>query len=831
MYDIIYIGKNTDQQYKNLKTLYPTAKFAEDVSSAKKKCFTKMFWVVWPDINVCDNFKFDYSADEWSQEYIHAFLNGDTYDGIILVPKRAQIAERELRHRFFVNKKEVDIVASTPKPFDVFYVDTWEDYEHALENSSTEMFWAVSHNLKYSMSYINSFYFSHHNSYDRKENHAFVHDVDERKLYNGVFLCSRNKPLNKKQIDYRFLVNAKQWDDVVSGSRNYEIYVINNYREYLDVMEHCPTEMFWMIPPHVSVRDNFEFDLYFSHDNEYDRKINHVFKNGDYYDGVVLCSKHAPISEREFKYRFITNKKEHEVVASDPLKYDKIVVNTYEEFCELQKTVSTDFFYVIPSDVDVDWNFDYQVPYYERDNIHVFKNGEYYDGVFLIHKENLLAQREFDYRFFRNKKEIDIVASTPKPYDKIYVDNYDDLIMQLSTVKSNFVWIIPNDVDVDWNFDYQVPYYERDNIHVFKNGKFHDGVFLIHKDKSLAQREFDYRFFRNKKEIDIVASTPKAYDKIYVNNYDDLIMQLSTVKSNFVWIIPNDVDVNWDFHYQIPYYERDNIHVFKNGKYHDGVFLIHKDKPLAQREFDYRFFVNKKEIDITVSTPKLYDIVFISYNEPNADDNYTMLTQRFPRAKRIHGVKGIHQAHIEAARLCDTNMFWVVDGDAHVLDDFTFAHQVPKWQRDQVFVWRSRNPINDLEYGYGGIKLFPVKETLNMDITKTDMTTSISSKFNAMRSVSNITSFNTDEFSTWKSAFRECCKLASKTIRGQVDNETDERLEQWCETGQDALYGKYAIQGACAGRAFGYDNRNSPDILNLINDFDWLYEQFSKHTI
>ena len=736
MYDIIYIGKNTDQQYLDLKLKYPTAKFSEDVSSAKKKCFTKMFWVVWPDIDVCDDFKFDYSADEWSQDYIHTFLNGDTYDGVILVPKRAEIAERELRHRFFVNKKEVDIVASTPKPFDLYYVDTWKDYEHALENSSTEMFWAVSHNLKYSMSYINNFYFSHHNSYDRKENHAFVHDVDERKLYNGVFLCSRNKPLNKKQIDYRFLVNAKQWDDVVSGPRNYEIYVINNYQEYLDVIEQCPTEMFWMIPPHVSVRDNFEFDLYFSHDNEYDRKINHVFKNGDYYDGVVLCSKHAPISEREFKYRFITNKKEHEVVASDPLKYDKIVVNTYEEFCELQKTVSTDFFYVIPSDVDVDWDFDYQIPYYERDNIHVFKNGEYYDGVFLIHKENLLAQREFDYRFFRNKKEIDILASAPKPYDKIYVDNYDDLIMQLSTVKSNFVWIIPNDVDIDWNFDYHIPYYERDNIHVFKNGKFHDGV-----------------------------------------------------------------------------------------------FLIHKDKPLAQREFDYRFFVNKKEIDITVSTPKLYDIVFISYNEPNADDNYTMLTQRFPRAKRIHGVKGIHQVHIEAARLCDTYMFWVVDGDAHVLDDFTFEHQVPKWQRDQVFVWRSRNPINDLEYGYGGIKLFPVKETLNMDITKTDMTTSISSKFNAMRSVSNITSFNTDEFSTWKSAFRECCKLASKTIRGQVDNETDERLEQWCETGQDALYGKYAIQGACAGRAFGYDNRNSPDILNLINDFDWLYEQFSKHTI
>ena len=42
----------------------------------------------------------------------------------------------------------------------------------------------------------------------------------------------------------------------------------------------------------------------------------------------------------------------------------------------------------------------------------------------------------------------------------------------------------------------------------------------------------------------------------------------------------------------------------------------------------------------------MYDIVFISYQEPNADENYNKLLKRFPLAKRVHGVKGIHQAHI-----------------------------------------------------------------------------------------------------------------------------------------------------------------------------------------
>jgi hypothetical protein len=46
----------------------------------------------------------------------------------------------------------------------------------------------------------------------------------------------------------------------------------------------------------------------------------------------------------------------------------------------------------------------------------------------------------------------------------------------------------------------------------------------------------------------------------------------------------------------------------------------------------------------------MYDIIFISYNEPNADANFAKLKARFPYAQRINGVKGIHQAHIAAAK-------------------------------------------------------------------------------------------------------------------------------------------------------------------------------------
>lgn len=218
----------------------------------------------------------------------------------------------------------------------------------------------------------------------------------------------------------------------------------------------------------------------------------------------------------------------------------------------------------------------------------------------------------------------------------------------------------------------------------------------------------------------------------------------------------------------------------------------------------------------------MYDIVFISYSEINAEENWKRLKSRFPMAIRIHGVKGIHQAHIVAAKQCFTKMFWVVDGDAVVLNSFNFDYVVPDGQLSTVHVWRSQNPINGLEYGNGGVKLLPRKLTIDMDISKVDMTTSISQHFKAVKEISNITAFNTDPFNTWKSAFRECAKLSSKVIERQKNDETDSRLEIWCSVGKDKPYGKFAIDGAVSGKLYGSQWGKIPSQMAKINDFEYL---------
>jgi hypothetical protein len=74
----------------------------------------------------------------------------------------------------------------------------------------------------------------------------------------------------------------------------------------------------------------------------------------------------------------------------------------------------------------------------------------------------------------------------------------------------------------------------------------------------------------------------------------------------------------------------------------------------------------------------VFDIIFISYHEVNAEDNLNAIRRRFPLVKHVSGVNGIHQAHIVAAKRSFTPMFWVVDADAVLLDSFNFDYQVTK---------------------------------------------------------------------------------------------------------------------------------------------------------
>lgn len=247
----------------------------------------------------------------------------------------------------------------------------------------------------------------------------------------------------------------------------------------------------------------------------------------------------------------------------------------------------------------------------------------------------------------------------------------------------------------------------------------------------------------------------------------------------------------------------------------------------------------------------MLDVFFLSYNEQFADEHYQKLLLKAPHAQRVHGVKGFFQAHRACAQRSLTNNFYVVDADAIIVDDFEFdftPSRYLKWwgvpETDCICIWNSINPVNDLTYGYGGVKLIPKQPLITETIDLVDFTTGFGLTIKTFDTVSNITAFNYDEFTTWRSAFRECAKLTTnltneelrhkvrydQTVLDAIYKDATDRLDVWCTRGADRPYGDMSIAGAKAGREYGLQNAHNKQAMSLINEYEWMKNEFTGFT-
>lgn len=288
----------------------------------------------------------------------------------------------------------------------------------------------------------------------------------------------------------------------------------------------------------------------------------------------------------------------------------------------------------------------------------------------------------------------------------------------------------------------------------------------------------------------------------------------------------------------------------------------------------------------------MLDIFFISMNEEGSEANWQRLLQLAPTAKRVDNVKGIYEVHKACAQLSTTENFYVVDADAWVLDGFKFRWEpnpeILHWgvpEPECVIVWPSLNPVNGLEYGYGGIKMFPRAPFLENKPWDIDLSTTIGRATVSKEQVSCETRFNATPESAWIGAFRECAKLASlsmiksrvrKAIRNKnlelqqlserIALQTDKSIEtkanyrrvqsmliddryshesniysyweeieqcsrrrlHWATVGWEAHNGKYCLLGAQAGSKFGLQHSDDLKMLDKINDWEWLKGEFKN---
>lgn len=226
----------------------------------------------------------------------------------------------------------------------------------------------------------------------------------------------------------------------------------------------------------------------------------------------------------------------------------------------------------------------------------------------------------------------------------------------------------------------------------------------------------------------------------------------------------------------------------------------------------------------------MLDIVFISYDEPNAESNWKKLKDKFPFAKRVHGVKGIANAHIAASKKASTSFFYVLDGDSSIVDSFNLDFKPDIYESEYVHIWNAFNPACGLTYGYGGLKLFNKKFFKEVK-SQLDFSTTLTKHVKYHDEVASHTHFNSDAFHAFRGAVRESVKLyiTSNDPKNNevVRTEAYDRLDKWENPPKSAAYYEYIVAGCIAGIEFV--NEFKPKDLMFINDMDILLGLFVKY--
>jgi len=238
-----------------------------------------------------------------------------------------------------------------------------------------------------------------------------------------------------------------------------------------------------------------------------------------------------------------------------------------------------------------------------------------------------------------------------------------------------------------------------------------------------------------------------------------------------------------------------------------------------------------------------FDVVYISYDEPNAEKNWADLKSKCPWAKRVHGVKGFDAAHNKAGQVSETDRVFTIDGDNRVRAEFfnEVLEIDDETQKDYVFSWCGHNVINGLAYGNGGVKLWPKHIITNMESHEkaTNEEDAVDfcwmvTYFQMADTMSDVCVNGSPE-QAFRGGYREGIKLSLD--QGKLPDKWEyleknhwknlHRLSIWCSVGLDVEYGDWALLGARMGT---YETNVDRKDQLLIADYDYM-QTFVKQVL
>tara|TARA_B100001093_G_scaffold519770_1_gene610367 strand:+ start:236 stop:1510 length:1275 start_codon:yes stop_codon:yes gene_type:complete len=400
-------------------------------------------------------------------------------------------------------------------------------------------------------------------------------------------------------------------------------------------------------------------------------------------------------------------------------------------------------------------------------------------------------------------------------YNMPFIKNYFEIIKtKIQDIKTSHFWVLASFMDFDNSlFDYIPEKFQQDQIHVFYSGQNKEGnIMLVPKQKFLEQID-NLKTLRDFKDInyhkaEVINPTIPTVN-FQLNNLTEDYNKGNT--KPYTWMVNKNLK-DWPLipNYFPSFWEEQKMYSW--GDTNDIMLVPYKEK--IDQLYDFEFITNIKS-----SYPvEDMDIIFISYDEPSAEERFKSLKEKYPRAKWCKNIEGQTSAYHTAANMCETDYFFAVFPKLEVVENFKFNFQPDRFKNPCHYIFNCKNPVNGLEYGHGSILLYNKKLTLETKEPGIDFT--LSAPHEVVPVLSAINHFNETPWLAWRTAFREIVKLLTQQT---PTVESKYRLKKWCDLGT----GKNAEWVYCAANDAKEFVESNDDIMKTYN-FKWLknfYEQ------
>jgi hypothetical protein len=417
-------------------------------------------------------------------------------------------------------------------------------------------------------------------------------------------------------------------------------------------------------------------------------------------------------------------------------------------------------------------------------------------------------------------------SNTVIPYDTDYLITFKNILSKLPEKKEHYIWIASTICDYsEFDFTYICDPFAREQLHVFPSDrqKFGD-TFLVNVNK-LRELVADMESLKDYEKINYNQHqrTKRLESPVIVTEFDT---HVASVMEDFnfpyaTFVTKDNKDIKTVDDEPMSLWDAESKTILVTSTGGTKIIVPKEAKQYVETQlYDYPYI--KSSTRLAKSNP--LDIVYLSNGEVGADENYEHLLKITKgltnKIVRVDGVKGRVEAYHAAAEASNTPWMFTVFAKLKVNPKFDFNWQPDRLQIPKHYMFLAKNPVNGLIYGHQGMIAYNKDLVLNNEGHGLDFT--LDSPHETIELLSGTAHYNTDEFSTWRTAFREVIKLKQENSEISL-----QRLNTWL-TKAEGDYAEYSIHGAVDGLEYYEKSKGKLDKLRKSYEWDWLRKQFIK---